>query len=299
MTASAAAIRPRAPRSRRPARIASRLAFYILIAIFVLVSLFPFYWILITSLKTQGDLSKGTTSLLPGHISLGSYTADFTQTSSGGVNFTRALLNSAIVALSATVLTVLIGSLAGYGLARTKLPGRPVILGFILIAGFFPIMAMVGPLFIAYRRIGWLDTYQGLVVSYLIYTLPIATWFLANYFAQIPAALEEAAIVDGATRLQALRRVIIPVALPGVFTATIMSFILAWNDFTFALSFMQSADHYTAPVAIVNLGQGASNFEVLFNRIDAAVVVITIPIALIVIFAQRRIVSGLTAGALK
>jgi ABC-type glycerol-3-phosphate transport system permease component len=160
-------------------------------------------------------------------------------------------------------------------------------------------MAMVGPLFIAYRRIGWLDTYQGLVVSYLIYTLPIATWFLANYFAQIPAALEEAAIVDGATRLQALRRVIIPVALPGVFTATIMSFILAWNDFTFALSFMQSADHYTAPVAIVNLGQGASNFEVLFNRIDAAVVVITIPIALIVIFAQRRIVSGLTAGALK
>jgi ABC-type glycerol-3-phosphate transport system permease component len=280
-------------------KILSRTGFFILLAVFVLVSLFPFYWIVITSLKTQAQLSKGTTSLFPDHLSFGSYSADFSQTTSGGVNFARALLNSAIVALSATVLTVILAALAGYGLARTKLRGSPVILGFILVAGFFPIMAMVGPLFLAYRRIGWLDTYQGLVVSYLIYTLPIATWFLTNYFSQIPVALEEAAIVDGATRLQALWRVIIPVALPGVLTATIMSFILAWNDFTFSLSFMQSPDHYTAPVAIVDLGQGASSFEVLYNRIDAAVVVITIPIALIVIFAQRRIVSGLTAGALK
>ncbi len=292
--------RPVGRAARRPRRrkIVSRTLFFVLIAIFVLVSLFPFYWIVITSLKTQADISKGTTSLLPpGHLTLGSYRTDFTQTSNTGVNFGRALLNSAFVALSATVIAVLLGSLAGYGLARTRLRGRPVILGFILIAGFFPVIAMVGPMFLTYRRIGLLDTYPGLIIAYLIYTLPIAVWLLTNYFSQIPAALEEAAIVDGATRLQALWRVIVPVALPGVFTATIISFILAWNDFLFALMFMTSPSHFTAPVAIVNLGQ--SQYQVFYGRIDAAVVALTIPVAVIVIFAQKRIISGLTAGALK
>ncbi len=294
-----AASRPAARRtlSRRRRKIVSRTMFFVLIAIFVIVSLFPFYWIVITSLKTQGDISKGTTSLLPGHVSFGSYKIDFTQTSSTGVNFGRALANSAIVSLSATVIAVLLGSLAGYGLSRTRLRGRPVILGFILIAGFFPPIAMVGPMFLSYGRIGLLDTYPGLIISYLVYMLPIAIWLLTNYFSQIPAALEEAAIVDGATRLQALRRVIVPVALPGVFTATIISFILGWNDFLFALMFMTSPSHFTAPLAIVNLGQ--SQYQVFYNRIDAAVVALTIPVALIVIFAQKRIISGLTAGALK
>jgi ABC-type glycerol-3-phosphate transport system permease component len=283
------------PRPRR--KVASRAGFFLLISVFVLVSLFPFYWILLTSLKTPGDLAHGTTSLLPQHISFRAYADDFTATSSNGVSFLHALINSMIVSLATTVVTVLIATLAGYALARTRIRGRPIILGFILIAGFFPIMAMVGPLFLAYRQIGFLDSYQGLVVSYMIYTLPIATWFLTNFFSQIPVALEEAAIVDGASRMQTLRKIIIPVAMPAVFTVTILSFILAWNDFAFAVSFLQSPDKYTAPLAIVNLGQ--SNFETFYNRIDAAVVVITLPIALIVMFAQRRIVSGLTAGALK
>ena len=302
MTAQAIATpRPAARTARRRARrIASRTGFYVLIAIFVVISLFPFYWILNTSLKTGTELAKGTTSLLPGHISFDSYKADFTKsagTSAGSVNFGRTLLNSAIVALSGTLIAVILGSLAGYGLARTRLRGRPVILGFILIAGFFPPIALVGPMFLTYRRIGLLDTYPGLIISYLIYTLPIAIWLLTNYFSQIPAALEEAAIVDGASRLQALRRVIVPVALPGVFTATIISFILAWNDFLFVLMFMSSPSHFTAPLAIVNLGQ--SQYQVFYNRIDAAVVALTIPVAVIVIFAQKRIISGLTAGALK
>jgi ABC-type glycerol-3-phosphate transport system permease component len=286
------------PRPRQGTRkIASRAGFFVLIGIFVLVSLFPFYWILLTSLKTPGDLARGTTSLLPHHISFSAYADDFTAKSSNGVSFLQALINSLIVALATTIVTVVIATLAGYALARTRIRGRPIILGFILIAGFFPIMAMVGPLFLAYRQIGFLDSYQGLIVSYLIYTLPIATWFLTNFFSQIPVALEEAAIVDGASRMQTLRKIIIPVAMPAVFTVTILSFILAWNDFAFAVSFLQSPNKYTAPLAIVNLGQ--SNFETFYNRIDAAVVVITLPIALIVMFAQRRIVSGLTAGALK
>ncbi len=277
---------------RRLRKIGSRGSFFVLMAIFVVVSLFPFYWIVITSLKSNATLAQGTTSLFPSHITFSNYIDDFTKQ-----DFLRPLLNSAIVCISATVLTVIIASMAGYALSRTKIKGRPAVMGFILVAGFFPILAIVGPLFIAYKHTALLDTYPALILSDLIYTLPLATWLLASYFSQIPGELEEAAIVDGTTRIQALRKVIIPVALPGVFTAAILSFILAWNDFTFSLSFMTTPNMYTAPLAIVSLGQ--SQYQTFYNLIDAAVVIISIPIAIIVILAQRRIVSGLTAGAIK
>ena len=275
----------------------ARVGFYLMIAAFVVGSLFPFYWIVITSLKTQGELNAGTTSLLPGHITFGSFSADLTETSATGLSFGRSLLNSAIVALSTTLITVIVAVLAGYALSRTRMRGKGPVLGFVLIAGFFPPLAMVGPLFLAYRKIGLLNNYPSLIITYLIYTLPLATWFLANFFSQLPRQLEEAAVVDGASRLQALRRVILPIAVPGIFTVAILSFILAWNDFAFAVSFMETPDKYTAPLAIVGLGQ--SQFQVFYNRIDAAVVLVTLPVALLVIFAQRRIISGLTAGALK
>ncbi len=283
---------PPARGNKQLRRAGSRGSFFVLLAIFVVVSLFPFYWIVVTSLKSNAVLAQGTTSLLPGQVTFSNYIDDFTQQ-----DFLRPLLNSAIVCLSATVLTVIIASMAGYALSRTKIRGRTAVMGFILVAGFFPILAMVGPLFIAYKHTGILDSYPALILSYLIYTVPLATWLLASYFSQIPVELEEAAIVDGTTRLQALRKVIIPVALPGVFTAAILSFILAWNDFTFALSFMTTPNMYTAPLAIVSLGQ--SQYQTFYNLIDAAVVIISIPIAVIVILAQRRIVSGLTAGAIK
>jgi ABC-type glycerol-3-phosphate transport system permease component len=292
--ASAAALRSRPPisRTRRTRKVGRRTGFFALLAIFVVVSLFPFYWIVITSLKSNAVLAQGTTSLLPSHVTFSNYIDDFTQQ-----DFIRPLINSAIVCLSATLLTVVIASMAGYALSSTRIRGRPLIMGFILIAGFFPILALVGPLFIAYKHTGLLNSYPALILAYLIYTLPLATWLLSSYFSQIPRELEEAAIVDGLTRVQALRKVIIPVALPGVFTAAILAFILAWNDFTFALSFMTTPNMYTAPVAIVSLGQ--SQYQTFYNLIDAAVVIIAIPIALIVILAQRRIVSGLTAGAIK
>jgi ABC-type glycerol-3-phosphate transport system permease component len=297
VAAAAAPGRTTARRRKTARKVSAQTGFYLLIALFVIGSLFPFYWIVITSLKTQGALSQGTTSLLPGRITFGSYSADLTQTSSTGLNFGRSLLNSAIVALSTTAITVVISVLAGYGLSRTRMRGKGPVLGFVLIAGFFPPLAMVGPLFLAYRRIGFLNNYPALIVTYLIYTLPLATWFLANFFSQLPRQLEEAAVVDGASRLNALRRVILPVAVPGIFTVAILSFILAWNDFAFAVSFMETPDKYTAPLAIVGLGQ--SQYQVFYNRIDAAVVLVTLPVALLVIFAQRRIISGLTAGALK
>jgi ABC-type glycerol-3-phosphate transport system permease component len=281
---------PPAPRRRAP-KLSSVLR-YVLLGGFVLISLFPFYWIVITSFKTNADLNKGTHSLLPTSFSWSSYATDFSQD-----DFWRNVINSAVVALSTTLVTIIVASAAGYALARTRIRGRPVILGFILVAGFFPIMAMIGPLFLAFSHLHLIDSVWTLIFSYLIYTLPIAIWFLANFFSQIPVEIEEAAVVDGLTRFTALFRVIVPVAMPGVLTAAILSFILAWNDFTFALSFLQTPNKYTAPLAINNLGQ--SQFQVFPNLIDAAVVVVTIPIALLVLAAQRRIVSGFTSGSTK
>jgi ABC-type glycerol-3-phosphate transport system permease component len=294
-----AQVRP-ARRTRRvtPRKALSRTGFFLLMAAFVIVSLFPFYWIVATSLKTDQAVSQGTTSLLPGsHLTFGAYTFDLTQTGATGINFGRALLNSAIVALSATAITVVISVLAGYALARTRMRGKSPILGFVLLASFFPPLAMVGPMFLAYRHIHLINSYPALIITYLIYTVPLATWFLANFFSQLPHQLEEAAVVDGAGRLQALWRVILPVAVPGIFTVAILAFILAWNDFAFAVSFMETPDKYTAPLAVVGLSQ--TQFQVFYNRLDAAVVMVTLPIAMLVIFAQRRIISGLTAGALK
>jgi ABC-type glycerol-3-phosphate transport system permease component len=282
--------------SYRTRLAARRTGFFVLLAIFVVASLFPFYWIVITSLKTQAEINAGTSSLLPGHVTFSNYIDDFTQQ-----GFLRPLINSIVVSIATTLVTIVLASLAGYALSRTRLRGKGAILGFILLASFFPLLAMVGPLFIVYRRIGLLNSYPGLIIACLIYTLPLATFLLQNYFSQIPRELEEAAAVDGLTRVRALYKVIMPVALPAVFTVTILSFILAWNDFTFALSFMTSTNHYTAPLAIVTLGQTATagQYQVFYNLIDASVVIISLPIALIVIFAQRRIVAGLTAGALK
>jgi ABC-type glycerol-3-phosphate transport system permease component len=291
--ARAGVTRPNRRGSRYDGGLAARkTGFFVLLAIFVVVSLFPFYWIVITSLKTPAQISKGTTSLLPSGVTFSNYSNVLTQQ-----DFVRPLLNSIIIAASVTVISVILASLAGYALARTQIRGKTPILGFLLLGAFFPLLAMVGPLFIFYSHIHFLNTYQGLIIVDLIYTLPLATWLLTSYFQQIPKELEEAAIMDGLTRFKALYKVIMPVALPGVFTVTILAFILAWNDFAFALSFNQEPAYTTAPVAIVNLGQ--SQNQVFYNLIDAAVVIISVPIALIVIFAQRRIISGLTTGALK
>ena len=269
--------------------------FYLLVLLAVAISLFPFYWILRTSLETNAEVAQGVggaNGLLPSHLSFDAYSNDFTQQ-----HFLTPLLNSAILALGATIVTVVVASLAGYALARLPIRGAGAILAFILVAGFFPVLAMVGPLFLLFKELNLLDNIYPLIIVYLVYTLPIATWLLKNFFAQIPKELEEAALVDGATRLQALRKVVIPVAVPGVFTAGILAFILAWNDFAFAVSFLETPAHFTAPLSIVNFGQ--SQFQVFYNRIDAAVVIITIPIAVLVLFAQRRIVAGLTAGSFR
>jgi ABC-type glycerol-3-phosphate transport system permease component len=276
-------------------KIVKETLFYLGAALVVLIALFPFFWILRTSLESNSQVAAGvggSNGIIPAHLSWSAYTRIFSQQ-----HFLTPLINSVIVALAATVLTVIVGSLAGYALARMELRGGGAILAFILLAGFFPPLAMIGPLFLLFKDLGVLDNVYPLIVVYCVYTMPITTWLLKNFFEQIPRELEEAALVDGATRLQILRKVIIPVAVPGVFTAGILSFILAWNDFIFAVSFLRTQSHFTAPLAIVTFGE--SQFQVFYNLIDAAVVIISIPIALLVLFAQRRIVSGLTAGSFR
>lgn len=285
----------RGTRRTRPRVVVRETLFYLAVAIVVLIALFPFYWILRTSLLSNTQVAAGvggSNGIIPSHLSGSAYSSVFTQGS-----FLRPLVNSVIVALATTVVTIVVASMAGYALARLKIRGAGAILAFILLAGFFPVLAMIGPLFLVLRYLGALNSIWPLIIVYLVYTLPIATWLLKNFFEQIPSELEDAALVDGATRLQTLRKVVIPVAVPAVFTAAILSFILAWNDFAFAVSFLTSTGHFTAPLAITTFGQ--SQFQTFYNLIDAAVVIISIPIALLVLFAQRRIVAGLTAGSFR
>jgi ABC-type glycerol-3-phosphate transport system permease component len=283
------------PRPRRSRGTLGQVLFYLGVIIVILISLFPFYWILRTSLESNAQISAGvggSNGIVPSHLSFSAYISVFSKQ-----NFLTPLVNSIIVALVNTVVTLIVASLAGYALARLDIRGAGAILAFILLAGFFPVLAMVGPLFLLLKNLGLLDNVYPLIVVYLVYTLPITTWLLKNFFEQIPRELEEAALVDGATRLQTLRKVVIPVAVPAVFTAGILAFILAWNDFAFAVSFLVTPAHFTAPLAIVTFGE--SQFQVFYNLIDAAVVIISIPIALLVLLAQRRIVSGLTAGSFR
>ena len=294
--AGTAVVHRSGPRRRVSARkVVKETLFYIAVVIVVLIALFPFFWILRTSLLSNAQVSAGVggaNGIIPSHLSGSAYSNVFTKNS-----FLTPLLNSIIVSLATTVVTIVVASLAGYALARLRIRGAGAILGFILLAGFFPVLAMIGPLFLVLRYIGALDSIYPLIIVYLVYTLPIATWLLKNFFEQIPSELEDAALTDGATRLQVLRKVVVPVAIPAVFTASILSFILAWNDFAFAISFLNTASHFTAPLAITTFGQ--SQFQTFYNLIDAAVVIISIPIALLVLFAQRRIVSGLTAGSFR
>jgi ABC-type glycerol-3-phosphate transport system permease component len=295
--AAAIPVARRGHRQVTPGKIIRETLFYIAVVIVVLIALFPFFWILRTSLLSDSQVAAGVggaNGVIPSHLSGAAYKEVFTNSS---LSFLRPLINSIIVALLTTVVTVVVGSMAGYALARLRIRGTGPILAFVLLAGFFPVLAMIGPLFLMLRYLGWLDSIWPLILVYLVYTLPLTTWLLRNFFQQIPSELEDAALVDGATRVQTLRKVVIPVAVPAVFTAGILSFILAWNDFAFAVSFLDTTNQFTAPLAITTFGQ--SQYQTFYNIIDAAVVLISIPIALLVLFAQRRIVSGLTAGSFR
>jgi ABC-type glycerol-3-phosphate transport system permease component len=264
----------------------------IALAVITLIFLVPFFWVLSQSLEPSAEFSRNLPTLWPSHPTLGNYYTVLIRDS-----FSRSILSSFIVAAITTVITLVLGALAGYALSRLPIRGRGLVLGFVILAGFFPLTAMMGPLFDVMGHIGLLNTYLGLSIADLIYTVPLTTWLLASLFGQIPMEIEEAALVDGASRLGAVWRVIVPLAAPALVTAAIFSFLLVWNDFAFSLAFLQTTSRFTAPLSIVMLSQ--TKYQVFYNLTDAGVLLTALPIFVLVLFAQRRIVSGLTTGALR
>ncbi len=257
----------------------------------ILMALLPVGWIVSLSLKPSADLSDG--HLIPRRISLEHYRAVFHD-----AQFPAALRNSVGIASLSTILSVLLAMFAAYAIVRLRFRGRRVVLGAALSIAMFPPIAVIGPLFNLWRTLGLFDTWMGLVIPYMTFTLPLAIWTLSAFFREIPWELDRAARVDGATPFQAFRHVVAPLAAPGVFTAAILVFIFAWNDFLFAAALTSTNDARTVPAAIAFF-TGSSRFELPTGSIAAASVLVTVPVIVVVLLFQRRIVAGLTAGAVK
>lgn len=259
--------------------------------IVVLYALFPVLWILSLSLKPTSSVKDG--NLIPEEITFDNYKAIF----EGNV-FTSALINSIGIGLITTVIAVVIGGMAAYAIARLAFPGKKLLVGVALLIAMFPQISLVTPIFNIERSIGLFDTWLGLIIPYITFALPLAIYTMSAFFKEIPWDLEKAAKMDGATPGQAFRKVIAPLAAPGIVTAAILVFIFAWNDLLLALSLTATERAITAPVAIANF-TGSSQFEEPTGSIAAGAMVITVPIIIFVLIFQRRIVAGLTSGAVK
>lgn len=271
-----------------------RLPFALIVIAAVSFCLAPFLWTFITSLKGSVNLYQVPITYLPDPPTFVNYQQIF-----GLRRFTRALLNSAIVASSATTISLLIGTLAAYSIARLTFPFKSVILGLILTVSMFPGIVIVAPLFRQFREWNLLNNYLALILPGVTFTLPLCIWMLNAFFRDLPRELEESALVDGCTRMQALIKIVAPLAAPGVFTAAILIFISAWNEFLFARTFMTLETTITAPVAIAQFEGSDITVAPPWGQIAAASVVITLPLIVMVLLFQRRIISGLTSGAVK
>ncbi|QIK71282.1 carbohydrate ABC transporter permease [Propioniciclava coleopterorum] len=267
-------------------------------AVIILYCLLPFYWMLVSSLRLP---SMGrSTDFIPNPPSIENYVAVWDPAN----NFAPAIINSIIVSTSVTLLTLLFGILAAYALARLRFRFKGVVLSIIIACSMFPGITLLIPLFKLFTAtypwfpFNWMNTYQALIIPSLSFGLPLCVWNLTAFFRQLPVELEQAAMVDGCTPGQAFVKVILPLAAPGVFTTAIITFIAVWNEFMIALTFGTRADMYTAVVALSKF-TGQYGFDTPWGTIMAAGVILTIPLILLVLFFQRRIVAGLTAGGVK
>jgi multiple sugar transport system permease protein len=257
----------------------------------VVYALLPVLWILSLSLKPTSTAKDG--KLIPSSVTLDNYRGIFR-----GEFFSSALVNSVGIGLTTTAIAVGLGAMAAYAIARLQFPGKRLLIGMTLMITMFPAISLVTPLFNIERFIGLFDTWPGLILPYITFALPLAIYTLSAFFREIPSDLEKAAKMDGATAGQAFRKVIVPLAAPGLVTAAILVFIFAWNDLLLALSLTATKAAITAPVAIANF-TGSSQFEEPTGSIAAGAMVITVPIIVFVLIFQRRIVAGLTSGAVK
>ena len=267
---------------------------YVAVAVVVFIALAPFYWTAITSIKVDSEINTSPPTLIPHSFTTNNYTQAFLSVQPA---FAKDLLNSTIVAISTTILALACGSICAYAIARTKFRGKGGVLAIILSVQMFPLIALVGPLYVFFTgTINVYNTYIALIIPYLVLALPVTVYFLTSFFRDLPPDLEEAALVDGTTRMGALWRIVLPLTAPGVFTTAILSFITVWNDFIFGLTMTADSNAQTVTVAIPLFN---GEHQIAFGPVSAAAIIVTIPIVVMVLFLQRRIVSGLTAGAVK
>jgi multiple sugar transport system permease protein len=265
--------------------------FYVFLVIFVFVSVFPLLWVFKMSIVTKAELYASPPTFLPQNIS----GAEWAQVL-GDATFQKALINSSIIAGVTTVICLFFGSIAAYAISRLRFRFKSTVMTLILAISFFPAVAIIAPLFIQYTQLGIIDTYASVIITDTVFALPLTIWLLVAFFRELPVDLEDAARVDGATTIQAFRKVIVPLAAPGVFTTAILTFIYAWNEFLFANTFL--FDESTQPVTVV-IPNFATIYTVDYGAQAAASVIVTVPLVIMVLIFQRRIVSGLTAGAVK
>ncbi|MDP8939736.1 MAG: carbohydrate ABC transporter permease [Actinomycetota bacterium] len=269
----------------------NRIGFYAFVALFVLLALGPLIWVFKMSIITNGEITASTPTIIPQTPTLEHY-----QTIFSDPTFLRSILNSVIIAGLTTVICLSLGSLAAYAIARLRFRFKSSFLTLILALAFFPAVAIIGPLFLIFSGTGIINTYASVIITDTVFALPLTVWLLVAFFKELPFDLEEAAKVDGASTLQAFWQVIVPLSAPGVFTTAILTFIFAWNEFLFATTFL--FDSSTQPVTVV-IPSFAGIFTINYGAQAAAAIVVTIPLVILVLLFQRRIVSGLTAGAVK
>ncbi|MGI8523280.1 MAG: carbohydrate ABC transporter permease [Nocardioides sp.] len=262
--------------------------------------LLPVAWIVSLSFKSLAETTAGSAQFLPKHPTWDNYKIllGMTADKSSSHDFLAALRNSFAIAIIATVLSVLIATLAAYAIARLEFKGKKLVLSMALAIAMFPVVSLVGPLFDMWRTFHLFNTWPGLIIPYMTFTLPLAIWVLSAFFREIPWEMEQAAQVDGATTWQAFRKVIVPLAAPGVFTAAILTFFFAWNEFVLAISLTSTTASRTVP-AQMSFFVGPDPFNPPFSQLATAAVIVTIPVIIIVLLFQRKIVAGLTNGAVK
>ncbi len=273
--------------------IIGRIGFFLLVATIIVYTLFPFYWAIVSSLTPTNDLYRTPVRFWPQNLTLDHYRVVFSDSS-----FLRALLNSTIVSFSVVVLALLLGTLGAYAMGRLQFRGRTIVLYLILSMTMFPAIAILGSLFQMMQRFNAYNTLWGLIIVYLTFTLPFTVWVLTNFFRAMPAELEQAALVDGATPMRALKDILLPLAVPGMVTTAMLAFIGAWSEFLYARTFTLTERAVTVQVAISQF-TGNQQFELPFAIRMAAAVVVTVPLLVGVLIVQRRIIAGLTAGAVK
>jgi trehalose/maltose transport system permease protein len=283
--------------SKQQKHVISRVGFYVLMVIILVYILFPFYWAIRSSVTPDQNLFSLPTGLWPTNMTGAHFSSVFSDST-----FLHALLNSTVIAVSVTVLSLVIGSFAAYALGRFSFRGKNPVMYIILSMTMFPQVAILGALYNMIVQFNLYDHLESLVLTYMLFTLPFTVWVLRGFFQGLPRELEEAAYVDGASPFTTFWRIMLPLALPGLVTTGLLAFIGAWNEFLYALTFLLSPDEFTVPVQIFNFVPPTAvggSFQIPWGSMMAATIVVTVPLVVLTLIFQRKILAGLTAGAVK